>query len=136
MDLKEPLIYFFCPTQNRAWPLVFLRLNILVFVELARGFFFFFKPIQSKSYSFPDGSNGKESACNVGGLGSVWVWEDPLEEGMAAHSSILAWRIPMDRGAWRATVHGVTNSRTRLTTKHSTQKRKASNTFLHFSLKG
>ena len=34
-------------------------------------------------------------------------WEDPLEEGMATHSSILAWRIPMDRGAWRATVHGV-----------------------------
>ena len=33
--------------------------------------------------------------------------EDPLEEGMAAHSRILAWRIPMDRGAWRATVHGV-----------------------------
>ena len=29
--------------------------------------------------------------------------EDPLEEGMAAHSSILAWRIPMDGGAWRAT---------------------------------
>ena len=34
-------------------------------------------------------------------------WEDPLEEGMATHSSILAWRIPMDRGAWQATVHGV-----------------------------
>ena len=33
-------------------------------------------------------------------------WEDPLEEGMATHSSILAWRIPMDRGAWRATVMG------------------------------
>ena len=33
--------------------------------------------------------------------------EDPLEEGMATHSSVLAWRIPMDRGAWRATVHGV-----------------------------
>ena len=32
--------------------------------------------------------------------------EDPLEEGMASHSSILAWRIPMDRGAWRAIVHG------------------------------
>ena len=44
MDLKEPLIYFFCPTQNRAWPLVFLRLNILVFVELERGFFFFLSP--------------------------------------------------------------------------------------------
>ena len=40
----------------------------------------------------------------------TWVqslgWEDPLEEGMATHSSILAWRIPMDRGAWQATVHG------------------------------
>ena len=40
----------------------------------------------------------------------IWVrslgWEDPLEEGMATHSSILAWRIPMDRGAWRVTVHG------------------------------
>ena len=34
-------------------------------------------------------------------------WEDPLEEGMATRSSILAWRIPMDRGAWQATVHGV-----------------------------
>ena len=39
-------------------------------------------------------------------------WEDPLEEGMATHSSILAWRIPMDRGAWRATPHGVTESDT------------------------
>ena len=32
---------------------------------------------------------------------------------MATHSSTLAWRIPMDRGAWRATVHGVAKSRTR-----------------------
>ena len=48
----------------------------------------------------------------------VWVlcWEDPLEEGMANHSSILAWRIPMDRGAWWATVHGVTKSQTWLST--------------------
>ena len=38
-------------------------------------------------------------------------WEDPLEKEMATHSSILAWRI---RGAWWATVHGVTESRTRL----------------------
>ena len=34
------------------------------------------------------------------------VWEDPLEEGMANCSNILAWRIPMDKGAWWATVHG------------------------------
>ena len=40
--------------------------------------------------------------------------EDPLEEGMATHSSFLAWRITMDRGAWRATVHGVTQSQTGL----------------------
>ena len=39
-------------------------------------------------------------------------WEDPLEEGMATHSSITAWRMPMDRGAWWATVHGATKSRT------------------------
>ena len=42
----------------------------------------------------------------------VWSpgWGDPLEEGMTTHSSILAWRIPMDRGAWLATVHGVAQS--------------------------
>ena len=33
-------------------------------------------------------------------------WEDPLQEGMTTPSSILAWRIPVDRGAWRAIVHG------------------------------
>ena len=41
-------------------------------------------------------------------------WEDPLEEGMATHSSIVAWRIPMGRVAWWATVHGVTKSETQL----------------------
>ena len=40
--------------------------------------------------------------------------EDPLEEGMATHFSGLAWRIPMDRGAWRAAVHRVTKGQTRL----------------------
>ena len=48
----------------------------------------------------------------------TWVqslgWEDPLEEGMATHSNILACGIPMDRGAWQATVHGITKSLTRL----------------------
>ena len=43
---------------------------------------------------FPGGSDGKDSACNVGDLGSILGWEDPLEKGMAAHSSILVWRIP------------------------------------------
>ena len=39
----------------------------------------------------------------------IWLrslgWEEPLEEGMATHSSILSWRIPTDRGAWQAIVH-------------------------------
>ena len=47
---------------------------------------------------------------NPPAMQETWVrslgWEDPLEKGMATHSSILAWRIPMDKGAWRATVHG------------------------------
>ena len=38
-------------------------------------------------------------------------WEDPLEQGMATHCSILPWRIPIGRGAW-ATVHSVTESDT------------------------
>ena len=38
--------------------------------------------------------------------------ETPLEEAMATHSRILAWRIPMDKGAWRATGHGITESDT------------------------
>ena len=38
--------------------------------------------------------------------------EDPQEKGMATHYSILVWRIPMDRGAWQATVYGVAKSQT------------------------
>ena len=41
-------------------------------------------------------------------------WEDPLEKKMAAHSSILAWKIPVDGGAWQTTVKGVAKSRTQL----------------------
>ena len=51
---------------------------------------------------------------NLPAVQETWVrslgWEDPLEEGMAIHSSILAWRIPLDRGAWQAAVHGVAGS--------------------------
>ena len=48
---------------------------------------------------------------NPPALWETWVqslgWEDPLEEGMTNHSSVLAWRLSMDRGAWQATVHEV-----------------------------
>ena len=51
----------------------------------------------------------------------TWVrslgWKDPLEEGMATHFNTLAWRIPMERGAWQATIYGVAESDV---TKHST----------------
>ena len=61
---------------------------------------------------------------NLPEMQETWVqslgWEDPLEESMAAQSSILAWRIPMDRGAWGATVQGCTELHT---TKHSTGRR-------------
>ena len=66
---------------------------------------------------FPGGASGKEPACqNIEGLKETGVqslgWENPLEEGMATHSSIPAWKIPMSRGAWQATIQGVTKSRT------------------------
>ena len=59
-----------------------------------------------------------QTVNNLPAMRETWVqslgWEDPLEEGTATHSSILAWRIPMDRGAWWATVHGVAKSQTQL----------------------
>ena len=84
---------------------------------------------------FPGVSDGKEATCNAGDLG----WKDPLEKGMATHSSILAWRIPwteepgglqspgwghanplqysflenpMERETWQATVCRVAKSQT------------------------
>ena len=61
---------------------------------------------------FPGGSMVK----NMPAMWETWVqslgWEDPLEEGIATHSTILAWKIPTESGAWRATVHGVAKSQT------------------------
>ena len=55
-----------------------------------------------------------QTVKNPPAMFETWVhclgWEDPLEAIMATHSSILAWRSPMDRGAWWAAVHGVTRS--------------------------
>ena len=63
---------------------------------------------------FLHGSGGKESTCETEDLGSIPGWEDSLKKSMATHSGILAWRIPMDRGAWQAIVHEVVKSQTRL----------------------
>ena len=55
---------------------------------------------------------------NLPAVRETWVQslgsEDPLDEGMATHSGILAWRIPMDRGAWQAAVSWVAKSWTKL----------------------
>ena len=57
-----------------------------------------------------------QTVKNLPAMWETWVpslgWKDLLEDGMATHFSILAWRIPMDRGAWRDTVHGVLESDT------------------------
>ena len=59
-----------------------------------------------------------KSVKNLPAMQETWLrslgWEDPLEEGMATQSSIFAWRIPMDRGAWWAAVPGVAKSGTQL----------------------
>ena len=55
---------------------------------------------------------------NPPAMQETWVWslgwKDPLEEGMATHLGILPWKIPIDRGAWRATVQGVAKRQARL----------------------
>ena len=65
-------------------------------------------------YSFPGGSDGKASACNAGDLGSIPGLGRSPGEGHGNPLQYSCLENPMDRGAWRATVHGVTKSQTRL----------------------
>ena len=82
-DLRSPSQGFLRPSAGKALRL----LRIVVVFQLG----------------FPGGSAGRESACNVGDLGSIPGLGRSPEKGKATHSSILAWRIPR-------TVHGVTMS--------------------------
>ena len=68
---------------------------------------------------FPDGSHSKESACNARDSGWIPGSGRCPGGGMATHCSILAWRIPMDRGEEWATVHGVTKESDRLKQQHA-----------------
>ena len=69
-----------------------------------------------RTYCIAQASLVAQLVKNPPAVWETWVrslgWEDPLEKGMATHSSILAGRIPMDRGAWRATVYRVTQNQT------------------------
>ena len=59
---------------------------------------------------------------NPPAIWETWIqslgWDDPLNEGVATHSSIPAWSIPMDRGAWWATVHKESHMTGKLSTEH------------------
>ena len=68
--------------------------------------------LPSIQVGFPVSSNSKGSAYNAGDLCSVPALRRSPGEGKATHYSVLAWRLSMDRGARRATVHGVAESDT------------------------
>ena len=59
---------------------------------------------------FPGGSDGKESACNAGDLGSIPESGKSPGEGNGYPLQYSCLENPMDRGAWQATVHGVAKS--------------------------
>ena len=63
---------------------------------------------------FPGGSVVKNLSASLGDAGSISGSGRSPKEGMATHTSIFAWRLPMDRGAWWATIHRVMKSQTRL----------------------
>ena len=67
------------------------------------------------SKDLPCSSNGKESACNAGDLGSIPRLERSTGEGNGNPLQYSCLENPMDRGAWQATVHGVAKSQTWLT---------------------
>ena len=70
-------------------------------------------------FRLPCGSNGKESACHAGDLGSIPRSGRSSGEGKGTPLQYSCLENPMDRGAWQATVHGVGKSRTRLSNKHT-----------------
>ena len=73
----------------------------------------------AESCGFPDGSVGKESACNVGDMGLIPGLGRSPGEGNSYLLQYSGLENSMDRGAWGATVHGVTESQTRLNDFHT-----------------
>ena len=69
-------------------------------------------------WGFPHGSNGKESACNAGDHGSVPGWGRSHREGNGYPLQYSCLENSMDRGAWRATAHGVAKRKAQLSNNH------------------
>ena len=121
------IIQFQCIILN--FQFITLSLQIVLYqvtpyVKILNSMFYFLLPapfsVIIKYYGPIFGSEGKESICDAGDLGSITGLRRSLEEGMTTHSSILAWRIPMDRAAWQATVHGSQRIRHDCATKCNT----------------
>ena len=104
-----------------------LEWGAIAFSEILTSYLFYIIVCQSQSSnlflsSLPSGSAVKNLSA-VQETQEMWVWslgqEDPLEEETATHSSILAWKNPMDRGAWWAAVQRVAKSLTWLVTERA-----------------
>ena len=81
----------------------------------------FFLALNNVPLGFAGGSDGKESACNAGDLGPIPGSGRSPGEGNGHPFQSACLENPMHRGAWRATVHGVANSRARLSDRHTLQ---------------
>ena len=84
------------------WGLIALSLSHSLYVSVSSSSFY----CVVDTVGFSSGTSGTEPACQCRRHNETWIWsrswEDPLEKGMAAHSSILARGNPIDRGAWWA----------------------------------
>ena len=91
-----------------------LHVSLLCCQLVCRVFFFILLFVYLFRFDYLWASLVVQMVKNLPATQETWVrsmsWEDPLEKGTATHSSILAWRIPMDRGASWTTVHGVAKS--------------------------
>ena len=88
-----------------------------LFVACVGLIFFFFFGLQGLFLGFPGGSDGKESDCNAGGtrdMGLIPRWGRTPEEGNGNLFQYSCLENSMDRGAWQATIHGVTKNQARL----------------------
>ena len=88
-------------------------------LSLCLSYFVLFDSNYTHPQGFPSGSVVENLPAMQETQAQSLGWEYPLEKTLATHSSTLAWRIPMDRGAWWATIHGIAASETTEATEHA-----------------